>query len=51
MRAIMSTRTRLIVFFASIPVIAFTLIGGYLGRVSAGEIPTATCGSSKTWFL
>ena len=33
----MSTRTRLIVFFASIPVIAFTLIGGYLGRVSAGE--------------
>ena len=33
----MSSRTRLIVFFASVPVIAFTLIGGYLGGVSAGE--------------
>ena len=33
----MSLRTRLIVFFATVPVIAFTLIGGYLGNVSAGE--------------
>lgn len=33
----MSSRTRLIVFFVSIPIIAFTLIGGYLGQVSAGE--------------
>lgn len=33
----MSLRTRLVVFFATVPVIAFTLIGGYLGNVSAGE--------------
>ena len=33
----MSTRTRLIVLFASVPVIAFTLVGGFLGRVAAGE--------------
>ena len=33
----MTSRTRLIVFCTSIPIIAFTLIGGYLGRVSAGE--------------
>lgn len=33
----MSARTRLIVLFASVPVIAFTLVGGFLGRVSAGE--------------
>ncbi len=30
-------RIRLIVFFASIPIIAFTLIGGYYGRAAAGE--------------
>ena len=30
-------RTRIIVFFASIPIIAFTLIGGYYGRAAAGE--------------
>ena len=33
----MSTKTRWIIALASVPVIAFTLIGGYLGRVSAGE--------------
>ena len=33
----MSTKTRWIIALASLPVIAFTLIGGYLGRVSAGE--------------
>ena len=33
----MSTKTRWIIVLASVPVIAFTLIGGYLGRVSAGE--------------
>ena len=33
----MSTKTRWLIVFASVPVIAFTLIGGYLGRVSAGE--------------
>lgn len=33
----MAMRTRLIVFFATVPVLAFTLIGGYLGNVSAGE--------------
>ena len=33
----MSTRTRLIVLFASVPIITFTLIGGFLGRVAAGE--------------
>ena len=33
----MPLRTRLIVFFASIPLIAFTLIGGYYGRAAAGE--------------
>ena len=33
----MTPKSRLILFFASIPVVAFTLIGGYLGRVSAGE--------------
>ncbi len=33
----MSTRTRLIVLFASVPVIAFLVVGGFLGRVSAGE--------------
>ena len=30
-------RTRIIVFFASIPIIAFTLIGGYYGRAAAGQ--------------
>lgn len=34
---IMSTKTRWTIALASVPVIAFTLIGGYLGRVSAGE--------------
>lgn len=33
----MTPRSRLLILFASIPVVAFTLIGGYLGRVSAGE--------------
>ena len=33
----MPLRTRLIVFFASIPLIAFTLVGGYYGRAAAGE--------------
>ena len=33
----MSTRTRLIVVFASVPVITFTLLGGFLGRVASGE--------------
>lgn len=33
----MSNKTRWIIALASVPVIAFTLIGGYLGRVSAGE--------------
>ena len=30
-------RTRIIVFFASIPIIAFALIGGYYARAAAGE--------------
>ena len=30
-------RTRIIVFFASIPIIAFAVIGGYYGRAVAGE--------------
>ena len=33
----MWTKTRWIIALASVPVIAFTLIGGYLGSVSAGE--------------
>ena len=37
LRKQMTPRSRLIIFFASIPVVVFTLIGGYLGRVSAGE--------------
>ena len=30
-------RTRLIVFFASIPIIAIALVGGYYGRAAAGQ--------------
>ena len=30
-------RTRIIVFFASIPIIVFALVGGYYGRAVAGE--------------
>ena len=37
LRKQMTPRSRLLILFASIPVVAFTLIGGYLGRVSAGE--------------
>ena len=33
----MYSRNRLIIYLVSIPLIAFTLIGGYLGQVSAGE--------------
>lgn len=33
----MTSRTRLIVLLTSVPIIAFTLIGGFLGRVAAGE--------------
>lgn len=33
----MRTRTRLIVLLATVPLIAFTLVGGWLGRVVAGE--------------
>ena len=33
-------RTRLIVFFGSIPIIAFTLIGGYYGRAAGEEEQT-----------
>ncbi len=33
----MSSSTRLTLLWATIAVVAFTLIGGYLGRVSAGE--------------
>ena len=33
-------RTRIIVFFASIPIIAFTLIGGYYGRAAGEEEQT-----------
>ncbi|MCY4636377.1 MAG: S41 family peptidase [Acidobacteria bacterium] len=30
-------RTRIIAFFASIPIIAFAVVGGYYGRAAAGE--------------
>ena len=33
----MRTRTRLIVLLATVPLIAFTLVGGWLGRVVSGE--------------
>ena len=33
-------RTRIIVFFASIPIIAFTLVGGYYGRAAGEEEQT-----------
>ncbi len=33
-------RTRIIVFFASVPIIAFTLIGGYYGRAAGEEEQT-----------
>ena len=33
----MTSRTRLVVLFATVPVIAFTLVGGFLGRVVARE--------------
>lgn len=33
----MTSRTRLIVLLTSVPIITFTLIGGFLGRVAAGE--------------
>ncbi len=33
----MRTKTRLIVLLATVPLIAFTLVGGWLGRVVAGE--------------
>jgi carboxyl-terminal processing protease len=35
----MSPRTRLVVLVASVPLIAFTLVGGFLGREAAGENP------------
>ena len=33
----MSARTRLIFLFATVPVVAFTLVGGFLGRAVARE--------------
>ena len=37
MNLLMRTKTRLIVLLATVPLIAFTLVGGWLGRVVAGE--------------
>ena len=46
----MTPRTRRIVLLVTAPVIAFAVVGGYLGKASARQdAPTGTCASSRTW--
>ena len=45
----MGRKTRTVILVATIPIVAFTIVGGFLGERSRAKTRIATSGFSRTW--